>query len=112
MRHLLFYPPTAAVGGRRGFYCQLIALCPFRARQILWADGPHREPVVAVVAVTVVYARSEVEVAGVDAVRRDERTRPVDAPAAGTDELGTFAAAGGRQEDGVAVRAIYLLELR
>ena len=60
----------------------------------------------------VVFDRNEVEVAGVDAVRRDERTRPVDAPAAGTDELGTFAAAGGRQEDGVAVRAIYLLELR
>ena len=58
------------------------------------------------------FDRNEVEVAGVDAVRRDERTRPVDAPAAGTDELGTFAAAGGRQEVGVAVRAIYLLELR
>ena len=111
MRHLLFYPPTA-VGGRRGFYCQLIALCPFRARQILWADGPHREPDVAVGVVPAVYVRTEVEVAGVEAAGRAERTRPVVAFAAGIEEYGTFAVAGGRQEDGVAVRAIYLLELR
>ncbi len=62
------------------------------------ADGPHREPVVAVVVVPVVFVRIEVEVAGVVAVGRVERTRPVVAFAAGIVEFGTFAVAGGRQE--------------
>lgn len=59
------------------------------------ADGPNREPVVAVVVVPVVFVRIEVEVAGVVAVGRVERTRPVVAPAASIVELGTETVAGG-----------------
>ena len=92
------------MGGRRGFYCQLIALCPFRVRQILWADGPHREPVEAGVVVPAARARIEAEVAGAVAAGRVEQTRPEVASAAGIVESGTSAVAGGRQEDGVAVR--------
>ena len=51
-----------------------------------WADGPHREPVVAAVVVPAAPARIEAEVAGEAAVGRAERTRPVVASAAGIVE--------------------------
>ena len=77
---------------------------PTGARENLWADGPNREPEVAsAVVVLVVSIRIEVEVAGVVVVPYVERTRPEVAPATGIAEYGTFAVAGGRQEDGVAV---------
>ena len=77
-------------------------------RQILWADGPNRESDVAVAGAPVVSARIEVQAEGVAAVAR-ERTRPEAAPAASKVELGTGTVAGGRHEDGVAVRAFHFV---
>ena len=68
-------------------------------RANLWADWTHREPAVTAEAVPVVLVRTDVEVAGDAAVGRAERTRPV-VTLADIVEHGTFAVAGGRQEDG------------
>ena len=79
-------------------------------RANLWADWPHREPVVTGVDVSVVAVRTEVESEGVGVVDRAVRTRPVVAHDACTAEPGTVAVvARGRQEDGVAVRAVHLI---
>ena len=51
----------------------------------------------------------EVEAVGAIAFGRAERTRPAVTLAAGIFEPGNFAVAGGRQEDGVAVRAVHLI---
>ena len=72
-----------------------------------WADGPNREPVKAAGVAPVVPVRIEVEAFGA-AVRADP-TRPVDAPAASIVELGAVTQAGGREEDGVAVRAFHFV---
>ena len=83
---------------------------PAWGRTNLWADGTNREPAVTVVAVPVVFVRIEEEVVGAVADNRVERTRPVATSSAVLDEaVGTFAVAGDRQEDGVAVRAIHLI---
>lgn len=65
----------------------------------LWANGAHRETVVAVVAVPVPVVRTEVEVVRAVLVARVERRRPVEAVLALAAEVVVPAAAGGRQED-------------
>ena len=81
---------------------------PVGERQILWADGPHRIPVGAVDVVPAKFARTEEEVEGVGG-GGVERTRPIVAAEAGIAELRTIAAAGGRQEDAVAVHAFHFV---
>lgn len=76
----------------------------------LWTDWPHREPAVTVrVDVPADSEITEADVRAVAAMDIEERTRPVDALVAYTEEPGSVAEAGVRQEDGVAVWGVHLI---
>ena len=85
---------------------------PLSGKARLWVYGAHYEAVVAVWGILVVGIQIiEEDRHGVFAVGHAERFRPVEAPDIDTIDFGIEAGAGGRQEDTVAVRALYLIAL-
>lgn len=103
----LINPASGGAGGK------VVILIPLRHARVgrtnLWADWPHRAPeITAGEAPTDFIVRSAAY--GPSAVAgRIERTRHDCTKIACFFELGTTAPAGGRQEDGVAVRTVYLI---